>query len=214
MATTATTTLSSAVAITDRSIVVASATSFVAGAYLRVDDEIMEVTKGYSSGTTIPVVRGRNGTATTAHPKTANVFMGTDGSQIASPGPQANTTYPEAGRVRIVSSYSAAGAITLPVAGCDAVAIINGTTALAMTIADPTKDLDGSVLTIVGNGAQTGGTWTFASGLNGGGGSYDQFTPNSTAPCMLQVMACNGLWMIPCCPAMTGTVTVLVGGIA
>ena len=57
----ATTTLSSAVGTSDISIVVASATSFAAGRLLIVDQELMQVTQAYSSGTTIPVLRGRDG---------------------------------------------------------------------------------------------------------------------------------------------------------
>ncbi len=58
------TTLSSAVALTDKSIVVASATGFAAGAYVKVDGEFMQVDKSYTSGsTTVPVLRGRDGSA-------------------------------------------------------------------------------------------------------------------------------------------------------
>ncbi len=78
------TTLSSAVAVGDSSIVVASATGFAADRIVRSDQEFMVVQKSYSSGTTIPVRRGLNGTVVVAHVTSANVVMGTP-SQFADP---------------------------------------------------------------------------------------------------------------------------------
>src|SRR5438094_6161812 len=59
----ATTTLSSACAQGDVSIVVASATSVAAGRLIVIDQEEMQVAQSYSSGTTVPVLRGRDGSA-------------------------------------------------------------------------------------------------------------------------------------------------------
>jgi hypothetical protein len=75
-----TTTLSSAVAVTDNSIVVGSATGFSANNYILVDQEVMRVVQTYVSGTTIGVLRGQNGSATAAHVSSANVvtFLGSD----------------------------------------------------------------------------------------------------------------------------------------
>lgn len=84
----ATTTLGAAVAITDTSIVVASATSFAAGNRVVIDAEEMTVQSGYSSGTTIPVLRGQNGTATAAHNNGAGVEQGIGALDFASPGAQ------------------------------------------------------------------------------------------------------------------------------
>jgi len=72
----ATTTLSVAVALTDTSIVVASATSVAAGRLVLVDQEMMKVMQSYVSGTTVPVQRGIDGSATVAHKITANVTHG------------------------------------------------------------------------------------------------------------------------------------------
>ena len=106
-----TTTLSSAVAVNDTSIVVASATGFAAGNLILIDQEVMQVAKNYVSGTTIPVLRGLDGTATAIHKASANVttYLGTD---QAGPVEQTVTQYPTQ-RGRDVLSYSAAGAITL-----------------------------------------------------------------------------------------------------
>lgn len=83
-----TTTLSSAVTVTDTSIVVASATSFAVGNRIIIDGEEMTVAKGYVSGTTIPVLRGQNGTATAAHASGAGVMQGIGAADFASPGAQ------------------------------------------------------------------------------------------------------------------------------
>ncbi|PYQ83519.1 MAG: hypothetical protein DMG02_33580, partial [Acidobacteria bacterium] len=83
----ATTTLSSACAQGDVSIVVASATSVAAGRLIVIDQEEMQVAQSYSSGTTVPVLRGRDGSAQVAHKATANVTHGL-ASDFASPAAQ------------------------------------------------------------------------------------------------------------------------------
>lgn len=206
-----TTTLSSAVVVTDTNIVVASATGFAANDLVLIDQEMMRVTQAYVSGTTIPVIRGVSGSATAAHAKGTNVTVGL-ASDFASPIAMQSVTYPT-NRARTVTSYNAAGAITLPTPGTDALAIINGTTALAMTIAAPTKDMDGCMLWIAGNGAANH-TWTFTGGLSGAGTSYDVFTVNSTAPVVTCAMAINGLWNSVVAVPMAGTVTNITGTIA
>jgi hypothetical protein len=71
------TTLSSAVtSTTAQTIVVASATGFVKGYTLVVDGEAMTVADTYVSGTSIPVVRGRQSTQATAHAASAAVYVG------------------------------------------------------------------------------------------------------------------------------------------
>lgn len=189
-----TTTLSSAVAVTDTTLVVASATGAAAGTLVRVDQEVMQIAKGYVSGTTIPVQRGQGGTATAAHPVTANVtfFLGSDESSQA---PQSAVQWPVGSVPRTVASYSAAGAIGLPAPGSDAVAIINGTSALAMTLASPTKDMDGSILYIVANG-KAAHTVTYTGGVGGGGTTMDVGTYTATEQTGCALMAVNGLWVL------------------
>lgn len=206
-----TTTLSSACAATDLSIVVASATGFAAGSTVLMDQEICKVAQSYSTGTTIPLRRGLNGTVVQAHPKTANVTVGL-ATDFANPAAQTSVTYPIAGKARTLTSYSASGAIALPTGGTDAIAVINGTSALAMTIAAPTKDLDGSLLFVVSNGAANH-TIQFTGGLSGAGTSYDVITVNSTAPIACVALACNGLWMSLIATPMAGTVTNITGTI-
>jgi hypothetical protein len=151
----ATTTLSSAVAVDDTSIVVASATSFDAGRLI-----------GY-----------------------------------------------QASRATVVQSITATGTLSLPAAGTDLRVILNGTSVIALTIPVPTKDMDGTVLMIIGNGVAAH-TLTFTGGLSGAGTSYDVITTNSAAPIALQAVAANGLWNSFVATPMSGTVTNITGGVA
>lgn len=208
------TTVSAAVTAADTSITVASATGFSAGYLVRVGDEMMRVTSAYVSGTIIPVVRGQEGTLVAAHAVTTGVVCGTASDWASSVSPQTAVQYPLAGRARTVTTYGAAGAITLPTAGADALAIINGTSALAMTVAAPGKDIEGSILWIASDGAGAH-TITFAGGLSGAGSSYDVITINATAPVLLgPFMAVNSLWQCAVAVPMAGTVTNLTATVA
>jgi hypothetical protein len=186
------TTLAGAVVVDQNTITVASATGFAAGSLIRVDDEVMQVASNYSSGTSIGVLRGRDGTAGKAHASGANVVVGPP-ADFANPAPQTVARFLIAGRAREVRSYSAAGAIELPNPGNDALAIINGTTILAMTLAVPTKEMDGAVLTICGNG-KAAHTVTVTSGLGNVGATADVLTFSATQAQAFSVIAANGFW--------------------
>lgn len=189
------TTLSAAVAIGDKSIKVASASGFAVGYQIRVDQEQMEVDKGYDgSSTTIPVRRGIDGTAQQAHVSSAGVVCGVN-SDWADDAAQTSVLYPIAGRARTVTSYSASGAISLPTAGADAVAVLNGTSVLTMTLANPGKGIEGSLLYVVANGAAAH-TVTNTTGFGGAGSSYDVLTANGTGTCGFTLMAVNEKWII------------------
>lgn len=185
----ATTTLFSAVAITDTSIVVTSASGFAANMSIRIDGEMMKVAQNYLTGTTIPVLRGQDGTATAAHRASANVTVGL-ASDFANPPAQvaAAVTNPVQPALPIFS-YSAAGAIS-PVQG---IHVINGTGALAMTLAVPTKDQDGQIIYIASNG-KAAHTVTAASGFGNNGASSDVLTFNAGQTQTVQAMAINGFW--------------------
>lgn len=108
-------------------------------------------------------------------------------------------------RGRDVLSYSAAGAITLPTPGNDMVAILNSTAALAMTLAAPTKDMDGSILTIIGNGKAAHTVSLPAGvGLGAGGSGVDVGTFGSGAQQSVTLMAANAVW-VPYPSYMGGT---------
>ena len=91
--------------------------------------------------------------------------------------------------------------------------ILNGTSVIAMTDPVPSKDMDGTVLMIIGNGVAAH-TITFTGGLSGAGTSYDVITTNSAAPIALQAVAANGLWNSFVATPMSGTVTNITGGVA
>jgi len=207
----ATTTLSSAVAVDDTSVVVASATSFDAGRLVLVDQEVMQVAQNYTSGTTVDVLRGVNGSATVTHVVTSNVTHG-DATDFSTAASQEIIGY-QASRATVISSITATGTLTLPKAGTDARVILNGTSVIALTIPVPTKDMDGTLLTIVGNGAAAH-TLTFTGGLSGAGTSYDVVTTNATAPIALTAIACNGLWNSFVATPLAGTVTNITGTVA
>lgn len=209
----ATTTLSSAVAITDNSIVVASATSVAPGRLIRVDSEWMKVGQSYSSGTTIPVLRGQEGSAVLAHNTTANVTHGLASDFSAPPlGASVAVTVP-AQRARRTVSITASSTLALPSAGEDLLVILNGTSVITLTVPVPTKDLDGCMLTVAGNGAAAH-LITFTGGLSGAGTSYDVITVNATAPIAVQAIAINGLWTSIVQTPMAGTVTNITGTVA
>lgn len=192
----AATTLSAAVGVSDTTIVVASATSFVAGGVVKIDGELMKVGSSYVSGTTIPVSRGRDGTATKAHVSSALVTFELPSDITSFQAPQTAVQWPNI-VARTVESYSASGAITLPSPGQDKIVFLNGTSALAMTIANPTADLDGSIVYVLSNakGAHTltvGGS----SGVGNGGSTMDVGTYNTTEATGCALMAANGFWVL------------------
>lgn len=207
----ATTTLSTAMTATDTVMVVASATSIAVGRIVFIDQEEMQVAQSWVSGTTVPVLRGREGSAAVAHVVTANVTHGL-ASDFATPGAQSVSVMLTQRPVLCVS-VTATSTLALPPPGCDLRVIINGTAAITLTVPVPTKDIDFCRLTITQNGAAAH-TTTFTGGLSGAGTSYDVLTTNATAPTSVQAIACNGLWNAICAPAMGGTVTNLIGSIA
>ena len=210
------TTLSAAFSkATDKNIVVSSATGFSAGYIVRIDDELMQVAKSYVSGTTIPVLPAIGGTAPTDHPSGAAVEVGAaSDSEWGSSAAQIPTQFPFVKALRQLS-YSASGAITLPDPGSDGIAVLNasGSTVLAMTLAVPTKAMDGCKLKILSRNGTGAHTIDVSGGINGAGSSYNLFT-FPAGPVMIELTAFDSVWYTPTHPAWTGTVTLLVGGIA
>lgn len=216
MAALTTTTLSGAIGADDTLIKVASGTSFGKGKYLRIDDEFLVQTADADSASTtlIPVMRGCNGSVAKAHVTTANVVMG-PGSDFTGDSVTTSLGYPLAGRQRRVVNYDATGAIALPSPGTDVVAVLIGTSALAMTVAAPSKDMDGCKLTIFGN-AKSASTITFdgSVGLANAGASYNVITLQTAGNVGVEVMAINGFWNIAAAPAITGTTTAIGAAVA
>jgi hypothetical protein len=200
----ATTTLSAALTADAATMTVASATSLAAGRLARINGEIVKVAGSYTSGTTVQILRGQDGTKAQAHAVTSNVTHG-DAADFANPAAGGPVTNLPAQRAREVLAYGAAGAITLPTPGNDMVALLNGTNALAMTLANPTKDMDGDILTVIGNG-KAAHTVTYTAGLGNGGSGLDVGTFDTNAQCSMQFMAANGIW-VPLPSPMSGTLT-------
>ena len=192
------TTLSAAAAANAKRITIASITALAVGDLIKIDGEFMRVTAVPSAATNpVDVVRGVNGTSAAAHPVTAGVAFGGPSDFSALRSIDANG--------RRVRSYTAAGAIDLPTPGQDAVAILNGTTAIAATLADPAKDADGDILTIVGNG-KAAHTVTYTAGLGDGGSGLDVLTFDTGAQCAVQFIAANESW-VPLPSPLSGTLT-------
>ena len=208
-----TTTLSSAKAVDDNSITVASATGFAADYIVRIDQEFYVVQKSYVSGTTVSVRGGQLGSKGEAHVSGANVTVGT-AADWDIPGTGVAVNNPIAGRGRKITSITAdASTVSHPSAGTDHVVILNGTSVINLTVPVPTKDMDGDLLIIAGNGTAAH-VITFTGGVGGEGSSYDVLTANASGPVATQLIACNGVWLALTQPAWTGTVTNLVAGIA
>ncbi len=216
----ANTTLASAQGTNDTVAVLAASTNVSARDKMEIDGEIQQVIQSYTTsgnGVNVPVLRGQNGGVASAHPSGAKVRVGpASDPEWGSQAPQTVVQFPIATPARQRASYTAAGAITLPNPGNDMVAMINGTSALAMTVADPQTALDGSLLWIASNGIANH-TVQFATGLSGTGasGSYDVITINASAPVLLgPFMAVNGFWQMATAVPMAGTVTNITGTVS
>lgn len=188
----ANTTLGAAKAASDTKITVASATGFAIGYLVRIGDESYQVSKGYVAGsTTVPLGIEKGGTVCVDHPSGAQVTVGSQQDWAQQTAPQANSAFPIAGRARVIKEYAANGAIDLPPAGGDALAVLVGTAHTGMTLAAPTKDLNGCKLGILD---LTGAAHviTIASGF--GGGALNTATFDSSGRCYFELIAYNEIW--------------------
>jgi len=99
-------------------------------------------------------------------------------------------------------SYGAAGAIT-PNGG---IHFLNGTSALAMTLAVPTTLQDGEELIIIGNG-KAAHTVTFATAMGDGGANLDVATFAAGGQLCMRLFAANGIWVWGGGAVLAGTQT-------
>lgn len=196
------TTLSAAVGVNDTSILLTAITGVSVGSLLGIDNEVLKVVAPLPASATVPVsvLRGQEGSPQVAHVSGAQVKIGATQTNLVT----ADWTQPAAGAPsaavfpaafpRQFASYSAAGAITLPNIGCDMVAVLNGTTILAMTLANPTTEQDGSRLTVIGNG-KAAHTVTYSTGLGNVGATADVITFKADQSQGIDLMACGGFWV-------------------
>lgn len=196
------TTLSSAMAIDATTAVFAAVTNLAIGMEVRIDGEEFKVSKGYVAGSTIvPLLRGQGTTVAQAHSINARVVYATQADFQQNANPQTVGLYVIAGRARVTTSIGAAGAIPLPPAGADALVWIMGT-ALALTLAAPTKDLDGTIITLISmTGAAHAITMTGFSG-----GSLSVATFDGTGKCAFSLIAVDETW-VPYPSPLSGTLT-------
>lgn len=189
------TTASAAIGASDSVVNLTSATSVAANRLILIDNEWMKVQASYVSGTAVPVLRGVNGSVQLAHVSGVTAVHG-DSADFANPPAQsAASVNAPLNRVRVKTSYAAAGAISLPSPGTDAIAEIIGTSALAMTLANPGVDNDGDLLIIVANG-KAAHTVTISSGIGNGGASFDVGTFSASLQTGCVLMAMNGYWVL------------------
>ena len=205
-----TTTLAAAVALNDKSVLLTSVTGLAPGMQIKVGVEKMEVTKDWVPGTaaTVPVnvLRGRGGSTQYAHVITENATFGLP-SDFSDPAPGAFATEFSAIRPTVFTSITATtSTLTLPPPGCDMRVILNGTSAITLTIPVPTQDLDGCLLYLLSNGVAQH-VYTFTGGLGGVGTGYTTVTPASGARGSIVVCAVNGAWNALSGPGWSGTVT-------
>lgn len=201
MSTPNTTTLSAAVAKNDTTVLVAAITNLSAGCWLKIDNELFKVLSVPSAATTpVPVLRGQEGTAQVAHNASAQVLIGVGPSNlVAGDWGQAQPGAVQLGAASIkpwiTTNYAASGAITVPTPGSNGIAILDGTSALTMTLANPSSIQDGDLLAVVANG-KAAHTVTISSGIGNGGASFDvgTFSASLAVGCIL--MAVGGFWVL------------------
>lgn len=207
------TTLSAAVAVSDEVLTLASGTGVSDGRYIVMGRELMQITKGNTAGTTTPrVKRGVQGTAPDSAVAGAAVTI-QDASDMVASGPQQVVTYPAA-ITQCFDTYVAAGAISFGLAQWTFAQVL-GTSAIAMTVASPTIDQNGLLLTIIGN-AKSASTLTINDGTTGignAGSGYDVLTLQNAGIVGQTFVASNGYWCLLSAP-LTGTVTALTMAIA
>lgn len=188
------TTLTAAVAGQESQITVAAATGISAGTTIQVDAEFMQVLSSYVSGLILPVLRGRNGSATLPHANGAAVVAGNAADFADPPAQSAASVNLPANRVREMKSIGASGVIPNPKPGTDLFVLLTGSAVLTMTIGNPGKDNDGDII-IVANNAPAAHTITYATGF-GGTVANDVVTfPAAPASAAFMAIAVNERWV-------------------
>lgn len=192
----ANTTLSSACALTDKQIVVASATNLLPGLLWFCNGEVGQITKAYVVGaTTVPTLRALEGTAQIAHPASAQISFYLLASDLPAVGAQLSTYVPLAGRGRYPTSVTTSAA-WLPQGGNqDELVELNGTSVIALTIVNPTRDQTGKVVTFVGNGIAAHTITYTTTGFGNVGATADVVTFGASQMQSFSMIACGGFWV-------------------
>lgn len=187
------TTLSSAVAASDLTMKVASATGFVTGYVINVNGEYMAQTAD-ADGTVIAIGRrGQQGTYNQAHASGSVVLVGKASDFPAAP-PGAAIVTPNA-PVWNVASYNAAGAITVPTTKQSMFVKLKAGSAAAMTIGDPGYGVEGVEMIIQAEDAYAY-TLTNTTGFNAGGGGADVATFGGAVGDNIHIKAVSATWKV------------------
>lgn len=194
------TTLSAAQGLNDQTALLASLTGVVSGGWLLIDGETEKVIGTVPAAATTPVqvLRGQEASFNQAHPISAQVKVCVGASSLlagdfGAPAPGAFMIPIPPVPVTERKSYSVAGAITLPSIGNHMIAALNGTTILAMTLANPSIAQDGSRLVISGNG-KAAHTVTYTAGLGNVGATADVLTFKADQAQSIELVASGGFW--------------------
>lgn len=216
------TTLAAALNATDRTVSVASNATIAKGDWLMVDGEAMLIQD--FTGTLLTVVRGQQGSRTTAHANSTTVWTGvparfyqnepsgtcTAANELFLPHlvPRSGSIYQcqsgewvlwQRNGIRQYSDGRSDGGTTYTTAGAIAVqpgiSFIGSAGALAMTLVDPTVQQNGMIMTILASTAQAH-TVTNTTGFGGGTTARDVCTFGGAINDGLTIIAFNAVWWV------------------
>lgn len=182
-------------ALNDLAVSVTSATGFVAGNFLKIDDEYMLIDRSYVSGTMIPVFRrGDRGSTVAAHNALAITATGLSSDMANLPAGNLIQDSQSPLGWDIVT-YSVSGAIAIPTR--DTMVVLDKATAAVMTLAAPGADQDGLQLYVTSTTAAAHtitATTLLADGLTGSPHTTVTFAAFKGAGIRLRALA--GLWQV------------------
>lgn len=191
------TTLGAAVAVLDKQITVASATSLLPGLYGAVDGEVIQIAKSYTlASVTVPVIRAIEGTAQIAHVSGAQISFYALLTDVPNVGAQLSTYAPMAGRGRYTSSVTASQAWAPRPDNQDEYVELNGTSVIALTLVNPLRSQSGKIVTFAGNGIAAHTITYTTTGFGNVGGTADLVTFGANQMNTFQMIACGGFWLI------------------
>lgn len=185
------TTLSAAITADALEFGVTAATGFAAGQKVLIDHEFIgQITK--VTGTVITVRgRGDQGTKAVAHNILAPVSTTSSDADWMALAPGTNVAIPPDSTDFV--TYGASGAIAVP--DRNATIVLAKAGVGAMTLADPTQDMDGRVLNILSSTAQAH-TVTNTTGYNGAGTTGDVATFGGAIGDNMTIKAVNKKWYV------------------
>jgi hypothetical protein len=184
------TTLAAPVDFSSIDLSVASATGAAKDRIVKIEDEYAVVTKVVGTIVTVRS-RGDHGTSARAHNILAPVVFG-DATDFPANVPPARHRA-QMQEIDGIVYYGASGAIDVPTK--DTTVVLAGAAVLAMTLADPSRFMDGVKLRIIAAGAAAH-TVTSATGFNAGGAAVDVATFAAAVGNNLVLEAVSGKWVV------------------